>query len=50
MADRILNASFSRLTRPLVERPDEVPGVLTMLKLVWLVGIPIALVGVLLAP
>ncbi len=52
MADRILNAVLlPALTRLLGERPDEVPGVLTlMLKLVWLIGVPIALVGALVAP
>jgi O-antigen/teichoic acid export membrane protein len=52
MGDRVLNAVLlPALTRLLTERPDEVPRVLTLLvKLIWLVGIPVALCGVLLAP
>lgn len=52
MADRVLNAVLlPALTRLLAERPEDVPEVLTlMLKLIWLVGIPVALCGVLLTP
>ena len=52
MGDRILNAVLlPALTRLLAERSDEVPLVLTLIvKLIWLVGIPVGLCGVLLAP
>jgi O-antigen/teichoic acid export membrane protein len=52
MGDRVLNAVLlPALTRLLTERPDEVPRVLTLIvKLIWLVGIPVALCGVLLSP
>ncbi len=52
MGDRILNAVLlPSLTRLLAEGSDEVPLVLTLIvKLIWLIGIPVALCGVLLAP
>jgi O-antigen/teichoic acid export membrane protein len=52
VSDRALNAVLlPALTRLLADRPDDVPHLLTlMLKLIWLVGVPVALCGILLAP
>jgi O-antigen/teichoic acid export membrane protein len=52
MGDRILNAVLlPALTRMLAERAGDVPLILTLImKLIWLVGVPAALCGVLLAP
>jgi PST family polysaccharide transporter len=52
MADRILNALLlPALTRLLAERPEDVPGMLTLIaRLIWLTGAPMALCGVFLAP
>jgi O-antigen/teichoic acid export membrane protein len=52
MSDRALNAVLlPALTRVLADRPDDVPDLLTlMLKLIWLIGVPVALCGILLAP
>jgi polysaccharide transporter, PST family len=52
MADRVLNAVLlPALTRLLAERPDEVPALLSLIvKLIWLVGAPVAICGFIVAP
>lgn len=52
MGDRMVNAVLlPALTRLLAGRSEEVPEMLTLiLKLVWLVGMPVVLCGIVLAP